>query len=209
VTHDAQRTAPPTYVDADRVWVDSRLRYEIGLRVEGPTLARLGARGERCLEIGTGRRGLGARVAATQLGARQVVAFDVHPASVRRATARTADLRDRVRIEVGDATALPVADGNCDLVVSFHAFHHIEDWRAAVAECARVLRPGGQLALAEMTSRFIDARWLRAVARHPVHDRFDQDELLAELRRHELPVAPGAVVARAGGRWVQAVATRS
>lgn len=209
MTHDTQRTAPPTYVDADRVWVDSRLRYEIGLRVEGPTLARLGARGERCLEIGTGRRGLGARIAATQLGARQVVAFDVHPASVRRATARTADLRDRVRIEVGDATDLPVADVSCDLVLSLHAFHHVEHWRAAVGECARVLRPGGQLALAEMTARFIDARWLRAVASHPRHDRFDTGELLAELRRHGLQVAPGALVSRAGGRWVQAVATRS
>lgn len=209
MSHDTQRTAPPTYVDADRVWVDSRLRYEIGLRVEGPTLARLGACGDRCLEIGTGRRGLGARIAATQLGAQQVVAFDVHPASVRKASARTADLRDRVRIEVGDATALPVGDGSCDLVVSLHAFHHIEDWRAAVGECARVLRPGGQLALAEMTARFVDARWLRAVAEHPTRDRFDTGELLAELRRHGLEVSPGALVARAGGRWVQAVATRS
>ena len=27
--------APTTYVNANRVWVDSRLRYEVGLRYEG------------------------------------------------------------------------------------------------------------------------------------------------------------------------------
>jgi SAM-dependent methyltransferase len=95
-----------------------------------------------------------------------------------------------------------------DLVVDFHALHHIEDWRAAVRECARILRPGGQLALAEMTRRFVDARWLRAVSRHPA-DRFDTDELLAELRGAGFEVPPGAVARRAGDRWVQAVVRRA
>lgn len=199
---------PTTYVNANRVWVDSRLRYEVGLRYEGSALARLGARGERCVEIGTGRRGLGARVAATKLGATQVIAFDIHPASVQRARARAADLRDRVRFEVGDATALPVGDASADLVVSMHALHHIDDWRSAVRECARVLRPGGQMAIAEMTSRIIDAPWLRAVSRHP-EGRFDADELLAELRRHGLEVPGRSFVSRFGGRWVAAVAQRA
>lgn len=200
--------APTTYLDANRVWVDSRLRYEVALRFEGPTLARLGARGERCVEIGTGRRGVGARIAATQLGATRVVAFDIHPASVERARARAADLRDRVRFEVGDATALPVGDASADLVVSLHALHHIEDWRGAVRECVRVLRPGGQLAVTEMTSQIIDARWLRAVSRHP-DDRFTADELLAELGRQGLDVSGSSCVTRFGGRWLAAVARRS
>lgn len=202
------RPAPPTYVDANRVWVDSWLRYQVGLRIEGGTLARLGARGERCVEIGTGRRGLGARLAVTRLGAATVRAFDLHEASVRQARRRTADLARRVRVEVGDATSLPVADASVDLVVDLHALHHIADWRAAVAECARVLRPGGRLALCEMTARIVDARWLRAVSRHP-DDRFSADQLLAELRAHGFRLDPGAVRIRAGGRWVAAVAQRT
>ncbi|HYO37321.1 MAG TPA: class I SAM-dependent methyltransferase [Geodermatophilus sp.] len=201
-------TVPPTYVNANRLWVDSRLRYEIGLRVEGRILRRLGARGAVAVEIGTGRRGLGARVAVEVLGAAEVTAFDLHPASVGRARVRCADLADRVTFRVGDATALSVADASADLVVDFHALHHIPDWRAAVAEAARVLRPGGQLALTEMTARFVDAPWLRAVSRHPA-DRFSTDELVAELRARGLEVPPGRLRRAAGDRWIQAVATKA
>jgi ubiquinone/menaquinone biosynthesis C-methylase UbiE len=199
---------PPTYVDANRLWVDSRIRYEIGVRVEGAVLRRLGARGQRAVEIGTGRRGLGARVAVERLGATEVTAFDLYPATVGRARIACADLGERVAFRVGDATALPVDDASVDLVVDFHALHHIADWRAAVAEAARVLRPGGQLALTEMTARFVDAPWLRAVSRHPA-DRFSTDELLAELRAHGLEVPAGRLRRAAGDRWIQAVATRA
>ncbi|PRY50029.1 methyltransferase family protein [Geodermatophilus tzadiensis] len=200
-------TVPPTYVNANRLWVDSRLRYLAGRQLEGRILARLGARGTTAVEIGTGRRGLGARVAVEQFGATEVTAFDLHPASVGRARMRCADLADRVTFRVGDATALPVDDGSVDLVVDFHALHHIPDWRAAVAEAARVLRPGGLLALTEMTARFVDAPWLRAVSRHPA-DRFSTDELVAELGRAGLDVPAKRLRRAAGDRWVQAVATR-
>jgi SAM-dependent methyltransferase len=199
---------PRTYLDANRLWVDSRLRALVALGVEGPGLQRLGARGSRCVEIGTGRRALGARVALTRLGATEVRAFDLYPATIARARQRTADLGDRLRLQVCDATCLPVATGSVDLVVDFHALHHIEDWRAAVRECARMLRPGGVLALTEMTRRFVDAPWLRAVSRHPA-DRFDTDELLAELRGSGLEVGPDDVRRRAGDRWVLAVARRA
>ncbi|NEM04538.1 class I SAM-dependent methyltransferase [Geodermatophilus normandii] len=201
-------TVPPTFVDANRLWVDSRIRYEIGLRVEGAILRRLGAQGQRAVEIGTGRRGLGTRVAVEQLGATDVTAFDLYPATVGRARMACADLGERVTFRVGDATALPVDDASVDLVVDFHALHHIADWRAAVAEAARVLRPGGRLALTEMTARFVDAPWLRAVSRHPA-DRFSTEELVAELRTRGLEVPAARLRRAAGDRWIQAVATRT
>lgn len=42
-----------------------------------------------------------------------------------------------------DLTGLPFADGGFDLVLSSHVLEHIPDDRAALAELARVLRPGG------------------------------------------------------------------
>jgi SAM-dependent methyltransferase len=203
--------APPTYLDANRVWVDSRARHEVGLRFEGPELARLGAHGEVCVEVGTGRRGLGSRCAVELMGARRVTAVDLHAASVVSARAALADLAARPGVEVevleADAAALPVDDASADLLVSFHALHHADDWRAVLAEAARVVRPGGQLALTEMTSRVVDAPWLRAVSRHP-EGRFSGDELLEAVGAAGFAVQPGRTRRRAGDRLVQAVATR-
>ncbi len=194
-------------MDANRLWVDSRLRYRIGLDVEGAVLADLGARGAICLDVGTGRRGLGARIAVTRLGATDVRALDLHQASVESARRALADLGDAVRVERADATALPVGDAEVDLVVSMHTLHHVLDWPAAVAEYARVLRPGGRLAYTEMTARFVDSRLLRAVSRHPA-DRFTADELLAALEDAGFDVPARRHRSRAGGCWLLGVATR-
>ena len=56
---------PPTYADCNRLWVDSRVRAVAQRVVEVPVLRRLGGRvdGGRALDIGTGRRGTGLRLA--------------------------------------------------------------------------------------------------------------------------------------------------
>jgi SAM-dependent methyltransferase len=47
-----------------------------------------------------------------------------------------------------DATRLAFADGRFDLVICSHVLEHIEDDRTALAEFARVLRPGGRAVIA-------------------------------------------------------------
>ncbi len=49
----------------------------------------------------------------------------------------------RVDFRTMDACALDFPDASFDLVFSFHALEHIPDYRRAVAEMRRVLRPGG------------------------------------------------------------------
>lgn len=45
----------------------------------------------------------------------------------------------------GDATRLPFATGSFDAAVVVHVFHLIPNWRDALTELARVLRPGAPL----------------------------------------------------------------
>ena len=45
---------------------------------------------------------------------------------------------------LGGATKLPADDGSMDAVIACLVFEHIDEMDAAVAEVARVLRPGGQ-----------------------------------------------------------------
>lgn len=71
----------------------------------------------------------------------------------REATVHNAALEgvaDRVDVQTGDMRKLPFADGSIDAVVANLAIHNIssrEGRREAVAEIARVLKPGGQVAL--------------------------------------------------------------
>lgn len=113
--------------------------------------------------------------------------------------------RNTVFVE-GDATALPFADGQFDVVVCRFAFHHIDEPARAAAEMARVARPGGTVAVIDMVSRPGPAG-----ARHnelerlrdPSHTRaLEEDELLATLdaagvnatvvaaRRQPMPAVP-------------------
>jgi SAM-dependent methyltransferase len=64
-----------------------------------------------------------------------------------------------VRTSVARAEELPLVDGSVDVVVCAEAFHCF-DQEAALAEFARVLRPGGHLALAWNT-RDTKVPWVR------------------------------------------------
>jgi ubiquinone/menaquinone biosynthesis C-methylase UbiE len=52
---------------------------------------------------------------------------------------------EHLHYRVEDATRLSFQDAGFDLVISQNVFHHLADWKAAVQEVARVLRPGGYL----------------------------------------------------------------
>ncbi len=61
-------------------------------------------------------------------------------------------LRDAENVEVrrGELEALPIADAELDAATLLLVLHHLPDPAAALAETARVLRPGGRLVIADM-----------------------------------------------------------
>ncbi|HVW17837.1 MAG TPA: methyltransferase domain-containing protein, partial [Solirubrobacteraceae bacterium] len=102
--------------------------------------AAVGA-GTRLLDVACGS-GYAARMAARR-GAR-VAGVDVTPEllAIARERVPDGDLRE------ADMAALPFADGAFDVVTGFNAFAFAADPPAAIAEAARVLAPGGRLAVA-------------------------------------------------------------
>jgi len=75
------------------------------------------------------------------------VAADIAPAMLDRTVDAAAErgLADQVEPRVADVGALPFADGEFDLVVSFTGLHCFPDPRLAVLEMGRVTHPGGVL----------------------------------------------------------------
>ena len=202
-------TVPPTYVDANRLWVDSRPRAAVQRRFEAPVLLRLGGpvTGGHALELGTGRRGTGLRLAVELFGAARVDGVELHPASVAACATAVRDLGDRVGVQAGDATALTAADASYDAVFGYHVLHHAPAWRDVVREAARVLRPGGRLYSCEMTARIVDSRPLRAVSRHPTDgDRPTPAGLAAACSAAGLTLTGQET--RFAGCWTALVATK-
>lgn len=90
------------------------------------------------LEAGCGE-GYGADLVAGV--ARNVIGLDYDESAVLHVRARY----PRVEMLHGNLAALPLADGSVDVVINFQVIEHLWDQGRFVAECLRVLRPGGVL----------------------------------------------------------------
>lgn len=83
----------------------------------------------------------------------------------------------------GDAVRLPFEDGSFDAVCCFAALHLFADPHDALADMARVLRPGGRIAVMTSVRRQITLRPLKPVLQRTSGMRiFEHDEVVDALR---------------------------
>ncbi|MEU6507407.1 methyltransferase domain-containing protein [Streptomyces sp. NPDC046942] len=130
------------------------------LRIWRRELDRAGLKGdEQLLDLGCGR-GAVLIEAARRLPRGRAVGVDLwsgkdqsgNRPEVTLANAAAAGVADRVDVHTADMTALPFPDASFDVVTSALAIHNIpspEGRCRAVDEAMRVLRPGGQLLVAD------------------------------------------------------------
>jgi SAM-dependent methyltransferase len=98
----------------------------------------------RVLDLGTGT-GKAAQLVAERFPSAEIAGVDLSPAMVDEARRLLpAGLGGRVRFEVGDASALPFADGTFDLVVLLNMIPFF-------AEVARVTVPDGAVVVAHVS----------------------------------------------------------
>jgi ubiquinone/menaquinone biosynthesis C-methylase UbiE len=108
--------------------------------------------GDRLIEVGAGF----GRLADEYSGYREVVLLDLSGVQLAAARERLGDDPRYVTVE-GDAFHLPFPDASFDAAVCVRVIHHFDDPRAAIAEMARVLRPGGVLVLESSNKRNLKA----------------------------------------------------
>jgi SAM-dependent methyltransferase len=92
----------------------------------------------RCLEVGVGTGRNAVPLAAAGV---RMFGIDLSGAMLRKLLEKST----AVPVALADATAQPFPDDAFGAAMAVHVLHLIPDWRGAVREMARVVRPGGTL----------------------------------------------------------------
>ena len=105
---------------------------------------------QRVLDLGCGTGTL-AIMAKQYRPDAEVIGLDADPEILEIARRKAAEAELEIDFDRGLAGDLPYPDASCDRVLSTLFFHHLtsDDKRACLAEIRRVLRPGGELHLAD------------------------------------------------------------
>ena len=153
--------------------MNNPIRAAFQRHVETRVFLRMGGpvQGAKALEIGCGR-GVGVELILARFGAGSVDAFDLDPRMIALARHRLRGRQAQVRLWVGDAAAITALDAAYDAVFDFGIIHHVPNWRAALAETYRVLKPGGSLYAEEPVGKFLNHPLMHRLCAHPVADRF-------------------------------------
>jgi demethylmenaquinone methyltransferase/2-methoxy-6-polyprenyl-1,4-benzoquinol methylase len=106
--------------------------------------------GARVLDLCTGTGDLAIAVVDRVTGA-TVVGVDFAGEMLRLARAKVngASLERKIRLVRGDAASIPLPDGSCDGATIGFGIRNVAEPARALAELARVIRPGGRLAILE------------------------------------------------------------
>lgn len=127
--------------------IDQRWR-----RLTVEALELRGQEAPRVLDLATGTADLALRIASTHPNVR-VVGLDpsVGMLDVGRVKVAASPYAPRVDLVEGDAQALPFGDATFDGVTIAFGIRNVPDRQKALREMARVVRPGGRIAILELS----------------------------------------------------------
>ena len=107
----------------------------------------------------------------------ELYGFDFMPEQVDLARQRGLS----AEVFVGDITDPTLPAGTFDAVFIQGVLHHVPEWRKALEEVSRVIKPGGVLLLEEPNRGFLDFVERFFKIEHPEESRFEWPELIAAL----------------------------
>jgi len=174
----------------ERLFVNSPLAAWLQKR-EVAHLASLAppARWLSILDLGCGR-GVEPRLVTQAFRPGSLVAFDLDARQVRQAATYLRRTGAEVVLLLADASRLPFRDGQFDAVVEMEVMHHVREWRGALREIVRVLKPGGRFYFADISKIRYGVVGMRLLG-HDIEALFSRDEFRQGLADAGLSLADG------------------
>jgi demethylmenaquinone methyltransferase/2-methoxy-6-polyprenyl-1,4-benzoquinol methylase len=113
-------------------------------------VSRIPADAHRVLDVASGTAAVAIELVRAD-ASRAVVGVDQSPEMLRAGSERVAHagLSERIELREGRAEDLPFADGEFDALTFTYLLRYVDDVPATVRELARVVRPGGTVAMLE------------------------------------------------------------
>ena len=129
------------------------------------------------LDVGCGS-GYSTKLIGSQYIPRELVAFDIMPEQIELAKKRYKE----ARFFVGDVTEIKSPSNKYDAVFVFGILHHVPEWKVALREIYRVLKPKGVLLIEEVNRSGVDFVEKYLHFSHPKESRFDWPQFAEELK---------------------------
>ncbi len=129
------------------------------------------------LDFGAGTGLISAHIAPR---VNKIVAVDISAAMLDKLAAKD-ELRGKVEVVCRDITTSPLAQ-QFDLIVSAMAMHHVSDTNQLIRTFANHLKPGGQIALADLDTE--DGTFHPQNTAGVYHSGFDRAALQRVLEQH-------------------------
>jgi ubiquinone/menaquinone biosynthesis C-methylase UbiE len=162
--------------------------------------------GMTILEVGCGR-GAGAKLIHSAFKPSQLHILDLDIKMMRKAKKYLSSTPlYALNLLVGDSIELPFKAGRLDALFGFGFLHHVPNWRRALLEIARVLKPGGVYYMEELYPSLYQNAITKHILLHPEHDRFTSKDLRTEMDAAGLSLVNAFELKKLG---ILGVATRS